>query len=89
MRKDASFVSVATAIGLVTAALSGGMYMGALASDVETLEEQQKVVQEDHDRLIKVETKVEQIEDDVKETKQDVKAILQAVQDLQRDIDNG
>lgn len=45
-RKEASFVSVITAIGLASTALGGGMYVGALASDVETLkEEKEKVTQ--------------------------------------------
>lgn len=49
MRKEASFVSVATAVGLLTTAVGGGMWMGALATDVETLKEEK--------------SKVEQIED--------------------------
>lgn len=86
MKKEASFVSVATAITLILAAVSGGMWMGALASDVETLEEAQLIVKEDHDRLIKVETEVEQVKDDVEEIKDDVKEILTAVNALnQRD----
>jgi septal ring factor EnvC (AmiA/AmiB activator) len=85
MRKDASFVSVATALALVTTALGGGMYMGALANDVEQLEQDQVQQKEDHDRLIKVEQKVENIEDDVAETKKDVKEILDAIRKLKED----
>lgn len=83
MKKEASFISVATAIGLVTTALGGGMWIGALASDVEQLQAQDKQRQEDHDRLIQVETKVENIEDDVLEVKSDVKTILVAIQAIQ------
>jgi hypothetical protein len=81
-RKEASFVSIATAIGLISVALSGGMYVGALANDVDTLKEQTTAQKEDHDRLIKVEEKVDNIEDDVKETKEDVKEILDAINEL-------
>lgn len=52
-RKEASFISVATAFGLITTAIGGGMYVGALASDVDTLKEEKQ--------------KVEQIEDEVKQ----------------------
>lgn len=79
MRKDASFVSVATAVGLVGAALSGGLYMGALASDVETLEEAQKIVQEDHDRLITVENEVKHVKAAQVRIEENVKLILTAV----------
>lgn len=38
-RKEASFVSIATAIGLVTSALVGGMYVGGVQADVNTLKQ--------------------------------------------------
>ena len=39
IRKEASVVSIATAIGLVTASLAGGMYMGGVQADVDTLKQ--------------------------------------------------
>ena len=84
IRKEASFVSVATAVGLITAALAGGAWVGAVENDVESLKQAQVQQTEDHDRLIKVETKVETIEDDVRETKADVKEILRVINELNR-----
>ena len=83
MNKQASYISVATAVSLATIAVGGGMYVGALASDVETLEKAQVTAQEDHDRLIKVETEMTQVKATVAETRADVKLILQAVQRLE------
>lgn len=37
MRKEASFVSVATAVTLGAMVLSGGMYVGSMAQEVEQL----------------------------------------------------
>ncbi len=73
-RKEASYISVATAVALMLAAISGGSWVGAIANDVETVKKEQVAQKEDHDRLIKVESKVENIEEDVKETKATVKA---------------
>jgi hypothetical protein len=84
MRKEASFISVATAITLATVGVGGGMYVGALATDVETLQEAQKTVKEDHDRLIEVKNEVKHVKDDVTDVKADVKLILAAVQEIQR-----
>ncbi len=83
MNKQASYISVATAISLATIAVGGGMYVGALASDVETLEEAQKTVKEDHDRLITVENNVKHLTAGQETIKADVKLILQAVQRLE------
>lgn len=91
MKKEASFISVATAIGLITTALGGGMYVGALANDVATLkqehtaEEQQR--KEDHDRLIVVETEQKVIKRDVAEVKTDVKAILAAINEIKQKVE--
>ena len=64
VRKEASFVSVVTAIGLATTALGGGMYVGALANDVNTLKQEkdkvelvQRKVQENSEALVAVQTK--------------------------------
>lgn len=46
MRKEASFVSIATAVGLVTGALGGGMWMGSLAQEVENVKEDVAKVEE-------------------------------------------
>ena len=83
-RKEASFISIATAISLMGAAIGGGAWMGAIASDVEALERQEQTRQEDHDRLIKVEEQVKHISSDVKETKEDVKDIKQLLNDLKQ-----
>jgi hypothetical protein len=45
-RKEASFVSIATAVGLITGALSGGMYMGSLAQEVEQVKKDVEKVEE-------------------------------------------
>lgn len=45
-RKEASVVSVATAITLIFAAISGGTWVGAIASDVDTLKEEKEKVEE-------------------------------------------
>jgi ACT domain-containing protein len=55
MRKEASFVSIATAITLVATAASGGMWMGSLAQEVEDIKEDV--------------TKIEKIEEDVTDIK--------------------
>ena len=86
MRKDASFVSVATAVALATTALGGGMYVGALASDVQQLQEQQKTTKEDHDRLIVVEQSQKTMEKDLDEVKTDVKLILTAITEIQQKV---
>lgn len=83
MNKQASYISVATAISLATIAVGGGMYVGALASDVETLEKAQVTAQEDHDRLITVENNVKHLTEGQIIMKADVKLILQAVQRLE------
>ncbi len=45
-RKEASYISVATAVALTIAAISGGITLGALANDVERLKEDQSEVKE-------------------------------------------
>jgi hypothetical protein len=87
MRKEASFTSVATAIGLITTALGGGMYVGALANDVETLKKENVEQQEDHDRLIVVETEQRVVKADVAEVKADVKVILAAIQKIEQKVE--
>ena len=82
MRKEASFISVGTLVTVLVLAVSGGMFMGALASDVETLEEAQKIVQEDHDRLITVEAEVKHLTKTQDEMRIDVAKILTAVNTL-------
>ena len=61
IRKDVSYVSVATAIGLITAAIAGGVRFGALAEEVENFDrernkvaEVQKEVQENSETLAAV-----------------------------------
>ena len=83
-RKEASFISIATAVSLMGAAIGGGAWMGAIASDVESLKRQEIQQKEDHDRLIKVETEVKNIAEDVKETKDDVKDIKQLLNDIKQ-----
>lgn len=87
MHKQASYFSVGTAIALVSTAVGGGMFVGALADDVEELEEAQKTIAEDHDRLVTVENEVKHIKKDVEEVRADVKAILQAVQRIENERD--
>ena len=83
MRNQASYVSIGTAITLLIAAVGGGAKMGALASEVEDLQQEQTARQEERDRLVKVEQKVENIENDLDEVKADTKAILDAVREIQ------
>lgn len=79
-RKEASFTSVATLIGLLVTCLGGGMYVGALASDVETLKDEAD--------------KVDQIAEEVKENTETLIAVTttqtyiiaaQAKQDIKLD----
>jgi hypothetical protein len=86
MKKEASFVSVATAVALVTMAVSGGMYVGALASDVETLEKEQEKqeeqIQKDHDDVIKLKSDVEHIKQTADTTQLAVARIEQMIREL-------
>ena len=76
VRKEASTLSIGTLISLLVVTIGGATWAGALANDVENLKEEKVQQKEDHDRLIKVEGRIENIEDDVAETKEDVKQIL-------------
>jgi len=87
MRKEASFISIATAVTLATVGVGGGMYVGALASDVESLQAQEVQRKEDHDTLVALKQDVKNIKEDVDETKNDVKTILTAVQAIQIKIE--
>ena len=87
MKPNASFISVATAISLTVAALGGGMYVGALATDVEQLQAQEVQRKEDHDTLVAMKENVEATKDDVDEIEKDVKTILTAIQQIQIHIE--
>ena len=80
-RDKASQLTIATLIGLCTVAISGGMWLGAIAQEVDMLQAAQVRAKDDHDRLIKVETNVGDIKDDVKETKEDIKEIKRLLQE--------
>lgn len=45
-RKEASYFSLATALSLMIAAVSGGIWVGAIASDVEHLQKDESKVEE-------------------------------------------
>ena len=87
MRPNASFISVATAISLTVAALGGGMYVGALATDVEQLQAQEVQRQEDHDTIVALKENVDAIKDDVADIEEDVSDILTAIQNIQIHIE--
>ena len=89
MRKEASAISVGTLITLVSMTLAGGTWVGAIASDVEALqdetakiEEVQKEVSEINRTLTEVQTTQKFV---LKEqTKQDKKLdkILEKLEDM-------
>lgn len=87
MRKEASFISVATAVSLAFVGVSGGMYVGALATDVESLQAQEEQRQEDHDTIVALKENVETIKEDVEDIEEDVKTILTAIQQIQIHIE--
>jgi hypothetical protein len=87
-RTEASFLSIGTLLTVVTLAVSGGMYVGGVAGEVDDLTAAQAKAAEDHDRLVKVENDVEHIKDDVEETKDDVKEILKQLQQLNGHTDS-
>ncbi len=86
MRKEASFVSVATAVALVAMAVSGGMYVGALAESVDDLEEEQakqeEQIQQDHDDVVKLKSDVEHIKSTADKTQLAVERIEQMISEL-------
>lgn len=79
-RKEASAISIMTAIGLITTALGGGMYVGALAQEVETLAQEKEKVAE-----IQREVKENSETLAVVETRQEFMLIEQAKQDKKLD----
>ena len=85
----ASNFSYAVAVTLLVTAVSGGMYIGALANDVETLKREQADAEDDHDRLISMETEQRTMKDDITEVKTDVKLILAAINKLEAKDDDG
>jgi len=82
MTQKASSLSVVVAIGLLTTALAGGMYIGALASDVEMLQKQEIQRAEDHDTLVALRTDVDHLKRSQDQIEIDVKAILVAVNQI-------
>ena len=63
------------------AMFTGGLIgYGALRADVAQLKEGQEVAREDHDTIVRIETRQESMQDDVDAIKRDVKAIAEAVQ---------
>ena len=86
MHKQASYISVATAFSLLVTAAGGGLWMGALASDVENLEkdvaEQKEDHKKDHDDVVTLKADVEHIKiaaDDTKQMVQDIQRTLNAL----------
>lgn len=78
-RKEASYISVATAISLLIAALGGGAWVGAIGQDVDNLKKSEVQAKADHDTVVTLKADVKNIKDDVEETKRDVKSILKAL----------
>lgn len=77
---------MATAIALATTAIGGGMWIGALASDVDNLEkdvaEQKADHKKDHDDVVTLKNDVEHIKiaaDDTKQMVQDIQRTLNAL----------
>lgn len=58
---------------LLIAIISGGMWVGALATDVENLTKAEEKRNQDHDTLIEMKSTQKTIVADVSEIKQDVK----------------
>lgn len=57
-RGNASITSVLTAVGLLSASIGGGIYVGAIANEVQTLEEEVKKVEDVQQDLHDVEVKL-------------------------------
>lgn len=85
----ASNFSIGVAVALLTTAVGGGMYIGALANEVETLKKEQEKADSDHDRLISMETEQHTMKTDIAEVKTDVKLILSAINKLEAKDDDG
>ena len=86
MRKEGSLFSVGVAITLLITAVSGGMYMGALASDVEHLEavEQQRL--EDHDTIVTQTADLKTLKEDMKTTKETMQAMLTVLNKIEQKV---
>jgi len=74
-----STFTVGFAIAMFSTAIGGGMYIGALAQEVETLTKAQESQQSDHDTIVALKTEQTIMKDDVSDVKADVKLILQAI----------
>jgi len=77
------------AITLLVTTLGGGMYIGALANDVEALQKAQETASSDHDTIVALKTEQTIIKDDVTAVKTDVKLILQAINRMEGANDDG
>jgi len=74
-----STFTVGFAIAMFSTAVGGGMYIGALAQEVETLTKAAESAQSDHDTIVALKTEQTTIKDDVEDIQTDVKLILQAI----------
>ncbi len=86
MRKDASYLTVGVAITMLVTAVGGGMYMGALAQEVEQLKTEHAEKNKDHDRIVTTETKVVAIEKDVDLIQQDIRTLLVIVRSIEQKV---
>jgi len=89
MHKQASYISVATAVSLAISAIGGGMWIGALASDVDNLEkdvaEQKEDHKKDHDDVVTLKADVDHIKNAADDTQQMVRDIQRTLNTLTRE----
>lgn len=66
---------------IIAACSLGLVGFGSLKSDVGHIQQQQDIASNDHDRIVRIEERQEQLQKDVSEMKKDIKSIAEAVKD--------
>lgn len=87
MTQKASPLSIGLAVTLLITAVSGGMYMGALASDVEHLEQVEEQRQEDHDTIVTQTADLKTLKEDMTATKETLAAMLTVLNKIEQKVE--
>ena len=82
--QQASKFSIGAAITLLAMVGSTGLYVGALASDVENLEQAYAQQQTDHDSIVRMEQQIQQLAEDSEEAKEADKVMLEILRGLEQ-----
>ena len=82
--QQASKFSIGVAITLLAMVGSTGLYVGALASDVENLEQAYAQQQTDHDSIVRMEQQIKQLAEDSEEAKEADKVMLEILRGLEQ-----